>query len=108
FMEQMMGVREGIPPEVLARLGPASRWARLRDGLALARSGLGMARNHFTLPRQIARFYERLNLALRPCDPPLEELRPDELAAHFRDLERQLLLRWDAPLVNDFFAMIFH
>jgi len=35
-------------------------------------------------------------------------MRPDELAAHFRDLERQLLLKWDAPLVNDFFAMIFY
>ena len=108
FMEQMMGVKEGLPPEVLARLVPAGRWARVRDGFALAGSCLGLIRNHFTLPRQIARFYERLNAALRPCDPPLTEMRPDELAAHYRDLERQLLLRWDAPLVNDFFAMIFY
>jgi len=50
----------------------------------------------------------RLNDALRPCDPPLDAMRPDELAAHVRDLERQLMLKWDAPLVNDFFAMIFY
>ncbi len=108
FMEQMMGVKEGLPPEVLAKLTPAGSWAKIRDGFALARSLLGLVRNHFTLPTQIRRFYTRLSHALRPCDPPLDAKRPDELAAHFRDLERQLLLRWDAPLVNDFFAMIFY
>jgi len=108
FMEQMMGVKEGLPPEVLAKLTPAGRWAKIRDGFALAGSVLGLVRNHFTLPKQIRRFYLRLNQALRPCDPLLHAQRPDELAAHFRDLERQLLLRWDAPLVNDFFAMIFY
>ena len=34
-------------------------------------------------------------------------LRVDELAAHYRDLERRLLPHWDAPLINDFLAMIF-
>ncbi len=108
FMEQMMGVKEGLPEEVLAKLTPVGRWAKVRDGFALAGACLGLVKNHFTLPGQIARFYERLNEALRPCEPPLETMRPDELAAHFRDLERQLLLKWDAPLVNDFFAMIFY
>ena len=108
FMEQMMGVREGLPEEVLAKLTPAGGWAKFRDAVALAGSCAGLVWNHLTLPRQIARFYDRLNLALRPCDPPLEETRPDELVAHERDLERQLLLHWDAPLVNDFFAMIFY
>jgi pyruvate,water dikinase len=108
FMEQMMGVKEGLPPEVLAKLTPAGPWARLRDSMALARSGVGLLWNHVTLPGQIARFYERLNAALRPPPRPLEEMELDQLAAHYRELERQLLLKWDAPLVNDFFAMIFY
>jgi len=108
FMEQMMGVKEGMPPEVLARLAPAGGWARLRDALALTRSCFGLWRNHLTLPGQIRRFYVHLETALRPLDPPLSALRPDELVAHYRDLERQLLLKWDAPLVNDFFAMVFY
>ncbi|MBI5691335.1 MAG: phosphoenolpyruvate synthase [Verrucomicrobia bacterium] len=108
FMEQMMGVKEGLPPEVEARLPRANGWARLRDGVALAGSLAGLLRNHLTLPGQIDRFYARLSHALRPGGTALEEMRPDELAAHYRDLERQLLLRWDAPLVNDFFAMIFY
>ena len=35
-------------------------------------------------------------------------MRAEELAAHYFTLERKLLKRWDAPLINDFFAMIFH
>ncbi|MBL9213677.1 MAG: hypothetical protein JNL92_24650 [Opitutaceae bacterium] len=108
FMEQMMGVKEGMPEEVLAKLTPPGRWARWRDGGALAWSCLGLLRNHLTLPGQIRRFYARLNTALRPPEPALELMRPDELAGHYRALEGQLLLRWDAPLVNDFFAMIFY
>jgi len=103
-----MGVKERLPDEVLAKLTPAAGWAKVRDGFALAGACAGIVWNHFTLPRQIARFYVRLNEALQPCDPSLEEMRPDELVAHERDLERQLLLHWDAPLVNDFFAMIFY
>ena len=108
FMEQMMGVKEGIPAEVLAKLTPAGPWATLRDGFALAGATAGLVRNHFVLHRQIERFYVRLNEALRPLERPLELLRPEELTAHYRELERQLLLKWDAPLVNDFFAMIFY
>lgn len=108
FMEQMMGVKEGLPEAVLRTLQPAGRWARLRDGLALLGACAGLVRNHFTLPGQIRAFYRRLNQALQPTPLPLAEMRPDELAAHYRDLERQLLQKWDAPLVNDFFAMIFY
>jgi phosphohistidine swiveling domain-containing protein len=38
----------------------------------------------------------------------LSDQRPDELAGVYRGLRRKLLTRWDAPLVNDFFAMIFY
>ncbi len=53
-------------------------------------------------------FYQRLDEALAPPAPPLADRRPDELVAHYRDLRDRLLLHWDAPLVNDFFAMIFY
>ena len=35
-------------------------------------------------------------------------MRADELIAHYNQLETKLLRYWDAPLVNDFFAMIFY
>lgn len=108
FMEQMMGVKEALPDEVVAAL-PQTTWAsRARDRIAVLKTFAGLVRNHRTLPRQVAQFYGRLNDALRPPNPPLAEMRPDELVAHYRDLESRLLLKWDAPIVNDFFAMIFY
>src|SRR5262249_11989400 len=78
------------------------------DRFRLLGSVFALVRNHFSLGKQIRRFYERLQGALGKGRPDLGPQRPDELAAYYRDLERQLLTRWDAPLVNDFFAMIFY
>ena len=108
FMEQMMGVKEALPEELLRELQSASAMDRFKDALNLGATIGGLIANHFTLPSRIRQFYARLNHALRPPSPPLEDARPDELAVAYQELERQLLTRWDAPLVNDFFAMIFY
>lgn len=108
FMEQMMGVKEGIPEEILNEAVATYRVAAWRDRLTLVGSVAGLVKNLRGLNSSIPRFYDRLNTALAlPC-PPLTEQRPDELAGHYRMLETQLLTRWDAPLINDFFAMVFY
>ena len=107
FMEQMMGVRESLPDEITAAASSASASARLVDLLRLGRTMAGMVANQVRLPRMIDRFYDRLNRALAPPDPPLDARRLDQLVADYRALESSLLTRWDAPLINDFFAMIF-
>ncbi|NJL20930.1 MAG: phosphoenolpyruvate synthase [Leptolyngbyaceae cyanobacterium SM1_3_5] len=106
FMEQMMGVREPLPPDVLATLEKATWRDRFQDSLSFLNTLRGLVVNFATLPKQIRHFYKRLDSALAEID--LTVMRPDELVAHYYDLERQLLTRWDAPIVNDFFAMIFY
>ncbi len=108
FMEQMMGVRESLPDEIARQLEQASTLDRIVDALRGVRMVFGLAGNYFTLDRQIEGFYVRLNRALAPPETQFEDMRLDELIAHYYKLEQQLLSRWDAPLVNDFFAMIFH
>jgi pyruvate,water dikinase len=112
FMEQMMGVRESIPDALAdalaASVGGATGLARAGDALLLARSLAGLAYNHVTIARRIRAFYARLERVLAEPPAPLADMRIDELVAHYRDLERRLITRWDAPLVNDFFAMIFY
>lgn len=108
FMEQMMGVSEPLPERYQPKNTDDERRSRLRDALELTRSVAGLIWNHFCLPGSIKRFYLRLQSALALPQTPLHQLRADELSAHYRHLERQLLTRWDAPLVNDFFAMIFY
>jgi pyruvate,water dikinase len=108
FMEQMMGVKEGIPEEILTEAVATYRVAPWRDRLNLLASVVGLVRNLRGLRESIPRFYQRLDTALAAPNPGLEQQRPDELTAHYRMLEAQLLTRWDAPLVNDFFAMVFY
>lgn len=105
-----MGLREELPAEILTELTGANWKARFQDSFRLVSSIAGLLKNYFILPQQIRRFYQRLERALDLSQLPagLTEMRPDELAAYYRSLEGRLLTRWDAPLVNDFFAMIFY
>jgi phosphohistidine swiveling domain-containing protein len=110
FMEQMMGVREALPAELLESVRPPVRagfGARMRDRWRLLAAARGLARQHRRLPRSVSDFHARVQRALSAPPVPLQRMRPDELAAHYRTLERELLRRWDAPLVNDFLTMIF-
>ncbi len=107
FMEQMMGVREPLPDDVISSMTAANWRDRLRDSLHLGRTVVGLLWNYWQLPRSIRQFYRRLEQALE-LRIPLDDLRPDELAAYYSHVEQQLITRWDAPLVNDFFAMVFY
>lgn len=107
FMEQMMGVKEGLPDDLIRQFEQAGTSARISDLLHLFSTVLGILAARRKLPRIKREFSERLNRALRVPAKDLKTLRLDELASRYRDLERQLLARWDAPMVNDFLAMIY-
>ena len=80
FMEQMMGVREGLPDALAVELSSSSAGARWRDALGVARMGWRLVAANMRIERSVREFHVRL--------------------------ERELLRNWDAPLLNDFFAMI--
>ncbi|MEN8130088.1 MAG: PEP/pyruvate-binding domain-containing protein [Pseudomonadota bacterium] len=106
FMEQMMGVKEGLPEQIANELA-SGVVARYLDALRFGGSMAGLVVNHFLLPGKIDRFYRRLEQAL-DGQVDLARMNASQLAAHYHALERKLLTHWDAPLVNDFFAMIFY
>jgi len=108
FMEQMMGVKEPMPEEVVTGILKRTRTSKITDSWSLLKTITGLIKNHLSLQRQINAFYTRLNTALNGLDKPLNDMTGVELTSHYQDLEQQLLKRWDAPLVNDFFAMIFY
>jgi rifampicin phosphotransferase len=108
FMEQMMGVREPLPDEIVRKIIADNKGSRIADTLALVKTCLGLFRQLAGLRSQIARFQVRLDYALATPPLSIRQMSGEELVSHYRDLERQLLKKWDAPLVNDFFAMIFY
>lgn len=109
FMEQMMGVKDGLPESVAAELraSGAGTGARLLDGIRFGVSAVALMAHFAFLNRRIRAFHRRLDRALDFEGFTPDNLRTEELVKHYRDLESRLLLRWDAPLLNDFFTMIF-
>lgn len=107
FMEQMMGVRQSLPDALVSQAQPpqTSRWM---DALYVIRTLFGLALNYLMLPARIRAFYGRLDAALGTLRPDMGNWPSNELVTDYRRLEKQLLSRWDAPLINDFFAMIFY
>jgi pyruvate,water dikinase len=107
FMEQMMGVKEQLPDELTAQIKAAGS-GRTADVTATVRTVAGLVLNHCTLQRQVRIFLREIDDTLQPPARPLEDCRCDELVAHYRLLRRRLLLRWNAPIANDFFAMVYY
>jgi pyruvate,water dikinase len=106
-MEQMMGVREPMPDALVAEIEREASVGPLRDAWHLARTLAGLVARALLLPRTIRAFHARLNTALDAATTvEIETLAPHELVHHYQQLEASLLRRWDAPLINDFFAMI--
>lgn len=102
FMEQMMGVKEGIPDEVLGSIEtPRS------NKVAFTRSIIKLVWNLQSMPNSIRTFNQYFERCMKEIPSDLDALSAQQVGRIYRRLESQLLTKWDAPLVNDFYAMVF-
>ncbi|MDR1688705.1 MAG: hypothetical protein LBS21_08870 [Clostridiales bacterium] len=99
FMEQMMGVKEELPPHVRKLLPNPS------DSTVFT-AVIKLLRHHLTNEKKVAGFFKLLNATMKTRD--LSDLSISELAFYYRELEGKLLKNWEAPVINDFFSMIFY
>ena len=106
-METMMGVSEPLPAELSRTIGPpeARGWRRLREMARLVRPAFGLMRAAVMLGRTKRGFQARLEAALAR-ESEIAGVSLTELAQLWRQIESELLDRWDAPLVNDFLCMM--
>ncbi|MBQ7189351.1 MAG: phosphoenolpyruvate synthase [Kiritimatiellae bacterium] len=101
FMETMMGVKEPLKDKPTIR--PSRRPEFLRV-LATLGGILGYA---FTLPRRVRKFRARFDAVIAPLEADdFSACSTAELARIYDGLEREFIVGWRTPLVNDFFAMI--
>jgi phosphohistidine swiveling domain-containing protein len=108
FLDLMLGVREGLSAEHEQQLARYNTdVGRVRSFLAWGRLTTRILWNWLTLRSRTNRFYVRLEAALSLSLEELQALPLDELVRYYRSVERQLLKRWDAPVLNDFYCMIF-
>ena len=108
FMESMMGVRE--PAELKDEYAEPSAWRRITVELPrLLRLLLRTLRNFIRIKTWVKEFEDNFRshyarwTALR-----FEELSPHELMKIYREMEDTLLWNWRAPIINDFYVMIFY
>ncbi len=101
FMEQMMGVKERFDVPESYRLSKGNAWKRI---LKMAIKMYG----HFrTLPQRRGAFKKLLDQTIdsyKEIDYQTKDAH--ELMALYLHFEQTLLNEWKAPLLNDFFAMI--
>jgi pyruvate,water dikinase len=109
FMESMMGVRESAGFE--EDEAPPPGWARryLVELPALAKLVLRSATNFVRIRKVVGDFeaHFKENYA-RWSALDLSSMPPHELMALYREMEEKLLWNWRAPIINDFFVMIFY
>lgn len=101
FMEQMMGVKESFDVPESYRLSKGKAWRRI---LKMVVKMYG----HFrTLPKQRTAFKQLLDRTIhRYKKMDFQSKNANELMVLYLNFERALLNEWKAPLLNDFFAMI--
>lgn len=107
FMETMMGVREGLSAEIEERIKPHPSWDTWRGKLRKLRTGLTFLYYHFTIQRIVNRFLADFRLqydVYRRHD--YRRLPSDEIFRHYLAMDRAMLSRWKAPIINDFLAMV--
>ncbi len=102
FMEKMMGVKERFE---LKGLPVRSRW---RERLRLLNLVSAMGKNWWSLPRMRKDFERDFEAVMQTYGRiNFQEKTAETLMALYLEYEQTLLKKWKAPLVNDFFAMIY-
>jgi pyruvate,water dikinase len=106
FMEQMMGVTEGLPREALPVAEDDSPFASVRAMFGLTRVATRLVTKLFRHASRVEKFHRELDQALEQVD--LKSYQLHELLELYEDLESKVIPAWDTPLINDLYCMIFH
>ena len=101
FMESMMGVKQPL------REKPSIRPSRRPEWLRVLTTSAGILAQACSLQRRVSRFVRRFDAVVGPLEErDFSELPCAELVSIYAALEREFIMRWRTPLVNDFFAMV--
>lgn len=107
FMETMMGVGEGLSDELRQRIEPHPSWKTWKGKLRRFVTGMNFLRYHFTIQSVVDDFLKTFNRDYNYYRSlPLRSYRGDQLVYIYMDIERNMLGRWKAPIINDFLCMV--
>ena len=100
-MERMMGVKERF------ELGSEFRMSKGLARFRIFTMVLKMLIIQLQLPKRRRKFIAHLNQVMGQYQKlNFNQLSAHDIIKHYQNFEQSLLLKWKAPLINDFFAMI--
>jgi pyruvate,water dikinase len=107
FMETMMGTQHSLQDEIADRIKPPGFTETLSSKIMRTISGLKFLWFHFTIQSMVDDFleyfhteyskYRHINYSKMPAD---------EIWALYQEVEQKMLMRWHAPIVNDYLCMV--
>ncbi len=101
FMENMMGVKERFELKENYRMSKGLATLRIIGMI------FKMIRLQRRLPKERKRFKQQLQAVMATYQQyDFSTMKAAEIVRHYQHFETTLLLKWKAPLINDFFAMI--
>ncbi len=102
FMEKMMGVKVRFELKNLKQRSKFSEQLRVVNMVRI------MVKNLWALPKMRVNFQAEFNGVMQEYEKiDFDQCRADALMHLYLRFEQTLLKKWKAPLVNDFFAMIY-
>ncbi len=107
FMETMMGVSEGLSDEIVERTKSHPSWGTFRGKMRTFVTGFNFLKYHFIIQGVVEDFLKTFHKDYdRYKSMPLTRMRGDELINIYMEIERNMLGRWKAPIINDFLCMV--
>jgi pyruvate,water dikinase len=107
FMETMMGVSESLTDEIANRIAPHPSWDTFTGKFRKFVTGINFLWYHFTIQSMVEDFLTRFHKTYDYFRKlPLRQMRGDELITVYFKLEREMMGKWKAPIINDFLCMV--
>ena len=107
FMETMMGVGETLSPEIAARIKPHDSWDTPIGRFRKFKTGLAFLYYHFAIQDIVDKFlsdFSREYDIFRRKD--YTRMSSDEIFEQYLAMNRVMLDKWKAPIINDFLCMV--
>jgi pyruvate,water dikinase len=102
FMDKMMGVKEKFPTKIAKK---TSKFRQLSD---IVRAFFSVLKTHRNIEKERKRFLTHFHGVLKEYEQlDFKALSKQELMDRYLEFEHTLSHNWRAPLVNDFFCMIY-
>lgn len=107
FMETMMGTNEALQDEIAERVKPPSFQNDLGSRFRRVLTGFKFFYFHLNIQHIVDRFLEEFHPIynkFRRLD--YSKMEASEIYGHYQKLEREMLWKWHAPIINDFLCMV--